>query len=886
MEWIRILVSRCAELFGKGKRDAELDAELWSHIDLAAEENRRQGMPEAEARMKALRDFGGMAQAREQYRIRRGLPFIATIGQDLRFGFRQLLKSPSFALASILTLALGIGATTAIFSIVKAVLLAPLPYKDPGRIVAVWTTNPSSGADPMPSSAADYAIWKQRSGVFQSLAPSYDNEMTLTGLGAPQLLIGYAVSAEYLRILGVAPQLGRLYTNQEDQPGGPKVVLLSDYLWRTRFQSDANVVGRAITLNGRSYTVVGVMPRDFDYPREVEIWTPTAMDPSSFNDFDDTEVRILGRLRKGVSIAQAQKTLNAVEAQIAVAHPGTDGGNHVVLTPLREELVGDIREPLLILMGAVGLVLLIACANTAGLALARDAGRRKEIAVRLALGATRRRILRQFLTEKFLLAAMGGAAGMVVALAGTHFLLRLFPNDVANLNIPKVTHIPMSGGVFLFALAITLATALLFGIAPVMRAVRANPDAAIKESSRGSTTDRSSGRLRSILVVSEVALGLTLLSGAGLVVASFRKAADVSLGFQPDHLLSVQVFLPPDRYPSTDGPKRTRFVEDVMSRLRGLPGVRSAGAINFLPLSGFWGTTNFLVPGQAPPKSGQGPEADNRVITPGYLETMEIPLLRGRDFNAADRAGAPHVALINEKMARDHFAGRDPIGENLNLGSAEKPDWWRIVGIVGNVKAFGQDQPTHAAIYTSFAQQPFPIIAFTLRTETDPATMTRAAEEALWSVDPNLSVLKAIPVNVLAGQTLAIRRASSALISAFAVLALVLACIGIYGVMAYAAAQRTQEIGVRMALGAQRGAVLRMIMGMGARLSLIGIMIGLAGALAGTRLLATLLFETSAMDPLIFAAAVGLLTAVALAASWLPARRAASMDPMTALRIQ
>jgi putative ABC transport system permease protein len=884
MEWIRIFLSRCAGLFRKRTRDEDLDEELRSHIDLAVEENCRRGMAEKEARMKAMRDFGGMTQTREQYRIQRGLPFIETTWQDMRFGLRQLVKSRAFSLASVLTLALGIGATTAIFSVVKAVLLAPLPYKDPGRIVAVWTTNAARGGEPLPSTAGDFEIWKQRSGVFESLAPSYDNEMTLTGAGSPQLLVGYAVSAGYLRILGVAPQMGRLYTDQEDRSGGPKVALLSNHLWRTTFQSDAGMVGRTITLNGSSYTVLGVMPSGFDYPSSVEIWTPSAMAPSSFNDFNHTYVRILGRLREGVSLAQAQKTLNAIEAQVAAAHPATDNGNRVVLVPLREQLDGDIREPLLILMGAVGLVLLIACANTAGLALARDAERQKEIAVRLALGATRRRLLRQLLTESLLLAAIGGAAGIAIALAGTHFLLGLFPNDVANLNIPKVTHIPMDGGVLAFALAITLLTAFLFGAAPVLRAIRSKEDAAIKDSSRNSTASRRSGRSRSVMVVGEVALALTLLSSAGLVVASFQKVVNAKLGFQPDHVLSLQLFLPPDSYPRTDEAKRSRLVKDVVSRLRVLPGVKSAAATNFLPLTGFWGTTNFLLAGEAPLKNGEAPEADNRVITPDYLQTMGIPLLRGRDFNAADRADGLHVAMINQTLAKGYFGGRDPIGENLNLGSADAPDWWRIVGIAGDVKAFGQDQPTHADIYRPFAQQPFPLVAFTVRTDPDPMSMIRVAEGALWSVDPNLPVFRAIPLSVLADQTLSIRRASSALISAFALLALLLACIGIYGVMAYAVAQRTREIGVRMALGARRGDVLRMMMGMSARLTLIGILLGLAGTLACARLMGALLFEVSAMSPLIFSLSVAVLAMVSMAASWLPARAAASVDPMRALR--
>lgn len=884
MDWIRIFLTRCLGLFNRKKLDDDLDDELCSHIDLAVEENLGRGMSEQDAIRKALRDFGGMTQTRERYRIQRGLPWVETVWQDIRFAFRQLLKSRGFTLTSILTLALGIGATTAIFSVVKAVLLSPLPYRDPGSIVTVWTANPDQGDEPLPSTPGDFATWKQRSGVFQDLAPSYDSQLTLTGQGSPQFLIGYAVSAEYLRILGVQPQLGRLYTDQEDKPGNAKVALLSNHLWRTTFHAEPDIVGRAVELNGSAYTVLGVMPRGFDYPQSVEIWIPAAMPPSSFDDFNHTYVRTLGRLRPGISAAQAQKTLNALEAQIANAHPETDHGNRVVLVPLRDQLDGDIREPLLILMGAVGLVLLIACANTAGLALARDAERQKEVAVRLALGATRFRLLRQFLTESLALALIGGTAGLLVAFEGSRLLLRIFPNDVANLNIPKLTHIPMNAGVFLFALAATMLTAILCGTAPVFKAMHV--DAGIKESGRGATANRRSGRSRSVMVVFEVALALMLLSGAGLVVASFRKVVNVNLGFQPDHVLSLQLFLPPNRYPRSDDSKRARFVEEVVTRLRALPGVRSAGATNFLPLSGFWGTTNFLLPGQTPSGEDQEPQADNRAITPDYLQTMGIPLLRGRNLNADDQAGGLHVALINQAFARKYFADRDPLGESLNLGSVAAPDRWKIVGIVGDVLAFGQDQPIHADIYRPFAQHPFSVVSFVIRSGTDPASMVPAAEKALWSVDPELPVFRAVPLNVLARQTLAIRRASSALFSAFAALALLLACIGIYGLAAYAVVQRTKEIGVRMALGAQRSDVVRMIMGMGARLTLIGVAIGLSGALAAAQFLRSLLFGIGPMNVWIFALSIVLLVAVSLAASWLPAKRASSFDPMQALRTE
>jgi putative ABC transport system permease protein len=886
MRKLRALMLRLYGTFRANEADCEIAAELESHLQMHIEDNVRSGLSPEEARRQALIHLGGLEQTKESWRERRGLPWLETWWQDISFALRMLRKNPGFAAAAILTMALGIGANTAIFSIVKTVLLAPLPYRDANRIVTVWTASPRTGGQPQASSAGDFAIWKQRSGVFEDLAPSYDREMTLTGHGAPQFLLGYAVSANYLRILGVEPSIGRFYTDQEDRPGGPKAVLLSDRIWRTAFHSDPAEVGRTISLDGTPYTVLGVMPPRFNYPTEVDIWTPVAMAPAAFDDFNHTYVRILGRLKPAVNPAAAQKALNVLEAQVAARHPDTDSGNRVVLTPLREQLDGDIRGPLLILMGAVGLVLLIACANIACLTLVRNASRRKEVAVRLALGVARVRLLRQFVTESLLLAAMGGAAGLALALAGTRLLVAIFPNDVENLRIPKVTAIPIDGGVLLFALAVTLLTGFLCGIIPAMKAARTDSGDAMKEQGRGSTASQGSNRARTAIVVAELALSLTLLTAAGLVVASFQRVAGANLGFQPQHVLSLQIFLSPDRYGSRNPGKKSAFVAEVVRRMSALPGVQAAGATNYLPLSGFGGTTDFLLRGQGQARAGQAPSADNRVITPAYLRTMGIPLLRGRALTEADRTGAAQVAMINQTLARQYFRDRDPVGEELNLGTGEKPDWWRIVGVTGDVRALGQDQPIHPDIYTDFDQQPDSIVAFVVRTAADPAAMVKTAERTLWSVDPDLPVFRAISMDALASQTLALRRASSLLISGFAVLALVLASIGIYGVMAYSVAQRTQEIGVRMALGAERADVLRLVIRLGCQLTLTGVVIGLAGALASTRLLASLLYEVSAMNPLIFSLTAALLAAVGILASYLPARRAASIDPIQALRTE
>jgi len=880
MSWLR-------NIFARRRRYSELSESIREHIEEKTAELIDEGMSEEEARFAALREFGNVTRVEERSREAWQWPAIESLWADVRYAFRQMVRAPGFSAIAIVTLALGIGANTAIFSVVKAVLLAPLPYRNPSGIAAIWTANPSRGDEPLPSSPGDLAEWKQKSGVFEDMAPSWDNEVTLTGQGSPQYLFGYAVSANYLRILGVKPAIGRLYTDQEDRPGGPMVALVSDRLWRATFHADPSIVGKAITLDGKRYTVLGVMPPGFNYPYGVKVWMPSAMAPSSFDDFRHRYVRILARLKPGVSAKDAQIAINRLEAQIAVAHPDTDQGNRVVVTPLREQLDGDIRMPLLILLGAASLVLLIACANTAGLALAREAERQKEIAVRLALGATRTHLVGQFMTESLVLGVVGGVSGTLLAFAGAHSLLSLFPNDVSNLRIPTVTAIPIDGGVLLFTLATTLLTAVLFGMAPLWKASRVETGSTMKDSARGTTASRTSNRSRSIIVVVEVALSLMLLTAAGLVVSSFRNALNSGLGFEPGHVMALEILLPSDRYPPFSSDEKTRnFADNTVRAMAAVPGVQSAGATNFLPLSGFWGVTNFLLRGQAPPKEGEGPEADNRVMTPEYLPTMRIPLLRGRAFTAADRPGSEPVALINQTMATQYYKGRDPIGEELNIGTIAKPDWWRIVGVIGDVKSFGQDQPTHAEMFRPFQQAPFPLIAFTVRTGPDPASMLNALEQAMWSVDPGIPVFEAISMDDLAGQTLAIRRASSTLFAGFAILALILACIGIYGVMAYAVTQRTQEIGVRMALGARRSDVLRLVLGSGFRLALTGIVIGVAGALVCSRLLRSLLFNVSAIDPLVFALAAAGLAAMAMLAAFVPARRASSVDPMSALRAE
>jgi predicted permease len=558
----------------------------------------------------------------------------------------------------------------------------------------------------------------------------------------------------------------------------------------------------------------------------------------------------------------------------------------VVVEPLRWQLTGDIRTPLLVLLGAVGFVLSIACANIASLLLARSASRRKEISIRVALGAGRMRLLRQSLTESLLLSFLGGMLGVLLAFWCTHLLLGIFPNDVANLSIPKVESIPIDASVLWFAVGITLFTVLIFGVAPAMQSSRANANEVLKESSRSSIYGSRSARLRRGLVVAELTLSLVLLTGAGLFVKSFRVVTGGDLGFRPDHLLALEIFLPPNRYPENPSEKRRAFVSGVIDRLRTLPGVRSVAATNFLPLTGFWGTAGFVIEGHPLPKAGIKPMADNRLVTAGYFSTMEIPLLRGRSFTESDRADSEPVAIVNSALAQRYFGGEDPLGRVVDLGDAQHPDRWRIVGLVSDVEAFGPDQPVHADLYRPLNQIPFPLLAFAVRTTGDPSALLKSSEQAIWDVDKDQPVFNAFPMTLLAAQSVTLRRSSTFLLTGFAVLALGLTAVGLYGITAYTVAQRTQEIGIRMALGAKHGDVLRMILGQGTRLVLMGEAIGVVGALALARSIASLLYGVSATDPLTFVFVATALAMVALTACYIPARRAAKIEPMVALRYE
>jgi len=801
--------------------------------------------------------------------------------QDLRYGLRQLRKNPGFTAVAVITLALAVGANTAIFSVVHAVLLASLPYRDVDRLAMIWGRNPSKGDMEFPLSAGDFTDWKQKNDAFEDIAASFDYEVTLTGSGEPKLVLGYAFSPNYFSILGVAPRMGRTFTQQEAE-SKTNVAVVSNKFWRTTLHSDPQIVGRSITLDAKSFTVIGVMPPGFEYPPQTELWMPMSLDNP--DDYEHRFVHVAGKLKPGVSVAEAQARMNALERQIAATHPTTDAGNEAWVEPLRHQIDGGIRTPLLALSGAVGLVLLIACANIAGLLLAKAVSRRTEVSLRVALGASRLRLIRQFLSESLMLSLLGGLLGIVLAFFSTRFLLAIFPNGVANLSIPKLEAVPINAPVLWFALGITILTGIIFGCVPALQSAAADPNEALKEV-RGSTQTVRSIRARYVLVTAEIALSLVLLAGGGLMMESLRQVYHQDLGFRPDHLLALEVFLPPNRYPENPRATRDWFVSNTVEHIRGIAGVESVAATNFLPLTGFWGTTDFSISGEISPSTAK-PHADNRLISPGYFSTMGIGLRRGRVFTDSDRQDTEKVAIVNETLARRYFGGVDPIDKIIELGDASHPERWRIVGEVTDVTAFGPEQAAHADIYRPLSQVSFPLLAFVVRTAGEPSALLKTAEQAVWQVDKDQPIFDAMPMARLAAQSTTLRRTSTILLGSFAGLAVIVAAVGLYGLIAFSVVQRTHEIGIRMALGARRSDVLQQVLQSGLGLVVAGEVIGLAIWAAVMRAAAGVLYGISPSDPSTLALVILTLTLVAILACYIPARRAAKVDPMVALRYE
>jgi len=812
--------------------------------------------------------------------------------QDIRYGVRVLLKGRTVTFVAVMALALGIGANTAIFSVVNALLFRSLPYKNADRLAMIWETNPDVqiGVDLLPVSIAAFDDWRKQGESFDAVSILDSQRYAFTGAGVPERVAGVTTSACFFDLMGTTPILGRTYTDAEDRPGANRVAVISYALWQSRFGGDKEVCGRSMQLDGDNYTIIGVMPQGFQFPRatdlpsyfqlpaQAELWTPVGLTDKQLANRDSHNKAVIARLKPGVTQAQAQAEIDAITSHAAEQYESARGFHGRVL-PLKEQLVGNLRVLLLILLGAVGLVLLIACANVANLLLARAASRQKEMAVRTAMGASRARLVRQLLTESLLLAALGGSLAVLLAIWGIDLLLAISPAS-----IPRKYEITVDGAALAFTFIVALITGVLFGLAPAFQVSRFNLNETLKEGARGSTGSRN--RLRSLLVIAEVALSLVLLISAGLLIRSFARLTSIDAGFNPQKVAAMSLSLSSSHYDFGD--KQADFFKQVLDHMKAIPGAQSVGAVSELPLSGGEEIDQFTVEGAPVPKTlNDTPLADFRFVDDGYFKTMEIPFVAGRAFTEYDNATAPQVVIINESLARRHFNGEDPVGKRLKAGSLEDDaPWATIVGVVKDLKHSGLNAEVRPQLYFPYQQKLWGRLVIVARSATDAASLFGAMRDAVWTVDKDQPITSLRTMTDYLNDSVSQQRFTAVLLAAFALLALILASVGIYGVMSYSVTQRTHELGIRMALGAKRQDVFRLVVMEGMKLTLAGVALGLVGALAATRLMASLLFGTSATDPLTFALISLILTGVALAACFVPARRATRVDPMVALRYE
>jgi predicted permease len=803
-------------------------------------------------------------------------PLVEGLFQDLRYALRMIARRPALSIIIVLTLALGIGANTAIFSLVNTVLLRPLPYEDPERLVMVWERQLERGPQINPVRAANFFDWKGRSASFEDVAWSRDGMFSLTGDGEPESITGYRFSYNMLAVLGVQPALGRNFTLAEDTPGGPRVVLLSDKLWRRRFSADRGVLGRTVTLNGQPHTVVGVMPPSFKHPQAAELWTALALPTELVANRRNGILRLVARLKRGISRDQAQGELASIYQDLEKRYPDNKG-----LSPAIAQYgtSGDAKPLLLILFAGVGFVLLIACANVANLLLADATSRRRELAVRSALGATRYRVMRQMLTESLMLSLGGGLLGALVTWWMKDALLVLFPSNISNLNLPLVETIDVGAGVFLFALAVSVVTGLLFGLLPAWKGTRSNLQGALKDGDRGGSSGRGT---HAVLVITEVALSIVLLAGAMLMVQSFMRVQKLQFGFDTGQVLSARVILPAYRYP--DDEKRGNFVRELLPRLEAIPGVESAGIVQYLPLSGWNGGLDFTIEGQPVTAGADAPSSGYQAVSEDYFRSVRMRLLAGRGFTARDDPKGPRVVVVSESLARRYWPGGNPVGRRVLIEDRQELRPYEIVGVVADVRAAGLEEPVEPTMYVPLAQNPSSILCITLRTSGEPSAVGGQLRAAVWSVDREQPVQSVMPLSELASESLAFRRAGMMLAAGFGGLALVLAAIGIYGVLSYAVSRRTREIGVRVALGATPGQVARLVMREGLRMTAAGIGIGVTAALLLSRFMESVLYQVKPGDPLTYMAVAAMLVIVAVVATLIPARRATAVDPLVALR--
>jgi predicted permease len=866
----------------------ELDEELRFHFDRQVEKLMRSGMSEQEAKRQARLSFGGHEQTKEDCREARGTSFIELTIDDTKYALRQLIANPTFALVMILTLALSIGANSAIFSVINGVLLKSLPYDQPERLMRIFLS--SNEYPKFPLNPWDFLDFRARNHSLECMAAFTRGDMQLSGDGEPVRLNGFGVTSGYFRVLGLHPQLGREFDFQAEVPGNGLQVILSDRIWRTRFGGDPNIVGRKITLNMQPFTVIGVMPSGTEHPgnvyhsiaygESVDVWWPFSFAGDS-NRRGSHFIEGIARLKPGVSAEQAKGEMNAIMAQLGKEHPNNDSGWSVLVVPLYSEVVGNTRSMLLVLLGAVGIVLLIACANAANLLLARASARQREISVRLALGAPRLRVIRQLITESLIISLAGGALGLALAFGGVRALVSLLPAD-----FPRSHDIHVSLPVLAFTLGISVLTGILFGLAPALQASRTDPKTGLQQGSRTSTATRHQNRLRNALVVAEVSLACVLLIGAGLMLRTFLNLIHLDPGFREDHTLTAALSLPHVRYKTDE--QTAQFYSRLSASLNQLPGVESAGAGSDLPWTGYdENAGGFLIEGRKPAPHEEF-HARYHMATPGYFSAMGIPLLEGRFFTEGDKKGAPWVLIINRAMAQKYWPGEDVLGRRISFDDNPKKDddWMTIVGVVGDVKDQPNSVGAEPAFWWSEYQASESDMSIAIRTQSDPRQVADGLRNAVHQLDPELAVADVKLMDQVAEASVSTPRFTFVLVGLFATLAVLLAAIGAYGVIAYTVTQRSSEFGLRVALGAQRKDLLRMVLGQSARLAVPGTIIGVLLALSLSRVVQTLIYGVSAADPIIYTSVILMVPAIALLASYIPARRAAQADPMQTLRAE
>lgn len=868
-----------------GRREFEqnMNEELLFHIENQVSANIAAGMSPEEARRQALLQLGAFEGVKEGCREERRGFWLETLWADIRYSARMLRKNPSFAAVTILTLALGIGANTAIFSVVNAVLLRPLAYKDPHQLVVVLQNEHN------PVAPANFLDWRAQNHVFQRMGAAEAWSPDLTGLGTPEHLEALHLSSDVLPLLGVQPELGRTFSADEEHGGRARVAVLSANLWKNRFGGDKNIVGQSIALDGESYTIIGVMPAGFKFApfwaTKAELWAPLVLDTRQ-SDRTGASLRIFARLRDGVTLQQARTEMAAITARLAQKYPGTN--RNITVTALQEKVVGAVRPALLMLQSAVILVLLIACANVAHLQLVRATVRMKEMAVRSALGASRNRLVRQLLTESAVPTLAGAVFGLLLAYAGVRLLLYFAPP-----NIPRVDTVSIDAVVFTFTVAVTVGAGFVFSLAPVLKSSRIDLIDSLKEAGRTQLEGAERNHFRNFIIASEFALALILLVGAGLIIRSFFDLLSVNPGFDPRNLVSAVVSVTGSK--EADPRLRATFFQELNGRINALPGVESASMINHLPLHGdIWGFP-FAIEGRPPGRPGESPVGAFRVVLPGYFHTMRIPILKGRDFTDADVLSAPHVVIINDFMARHHWAEQNPVGQRISTDDPKNPDWSTIIGVVADSKQSDWAGSTWEEMYFPFLQSrpnlegPTSSVAYmtlVVRASTEAAAIVPSIRQTVWSIDKNLPVSDVITMGQAIAEKVAEPRFYVFILSIFSSIALVLGAVGIYGVISYSVARRTHEIGVRMALGAERTHIFRMVVKQGMRMAALGATLGILGSLGLMQFLRTLLFGVQPNDPATFGIATAILAIVALTACYVPARRAMRLDPMSALRYE